>query len=255
MEDPGIERQAEREQALQAGTELGAAMHARPLGDVAVADHRIVVPGGAEADALEAPAAGGDLGLEHRRHAIAESEVGVADDAGADAGRAVVAAGAHCRHACSELDLADRLHLHRPLRAIHGAAFLEDGRHHLVAGVGVGQEVVEQIAIARHVPEMMMGVDDLELGIEDRLGCRLGEPGRVRLEDAAELGRLRVAREQPAERSVVCHCRFLPSLSSSQFAIGDGGVWPRCDQTLVANAPRLASRWRTSMLPNVGDPQ
>ena len=42
-------------------------------------------------------------------------------------------------------------------------------------GVDVGQEVVEQITAARVIPEMMMRVDDRQVGLEDLLG-QLTEP-------------------------------------------------------------------------------
>ena len=75
----------------------------------------------------------------------------------------------------------------RPGGAVHRMAFVEDGRDHLVPRPEIGQQVGQEIAIARHVPQVMVGVDDGEVGLEDRLGCGLGEPRLVGPEDPAEL--------------------------------------------------------------------
>ena len=190
MEQPGIEHQAKLLQALHAGADRRVEIEAGPRHAVAVADDGIGIPAGGIADAAEAPAAGGDLGFQHGGHAIAQGEVGKAHDAAADARRPVAAAVAHGGDAGHELDLAHRLHLLGPARAVHRAAFLEHRGHDVVPGVQVGQQLVEQIAEARHVPQMMVGVDDRQLGLEDRLGRRLGVPGVVGLEDAAKARRL-----------------------------------------------------------------
>ncbi len=221
MEQPGIERQAELHEPRHAGTKVVAPVEAGAARHGAVADDRVGVPGRAMAHAAKAAGPGGDLGLEHVGHAIAQGQVGVAHDAGADAGRAVATAVAHGRHAGAELDLAHRAHLGGSTRAVHRMALVEDGRHDLVARfvtlAEIGQQLIEQIAVARHVPQMMVGIDDREVGLEDRLGSSLGQPRRIRHEDAAERrrrGRVAPGSEQAGQLRLglcvlFCHCGLL----------------------------------------------
>ena len=105
----------------------------------------------------------------HRLDAVAQRQIRVADDAGADLGLAVDAAGAHGGDAVDELGLADRAQLFGAVGAIHRAGLHEDGRDDVVAAVGVGQQLVEQIAPAGSIPEMVMRIDDRQVGLEDRL--------------------------------------------------------------------------------------
>ena len=94
----------------------------------------------------------------------------MADDALADLGRAVAAAGAHRRDAVDELGLAHRLVGLRPAGAVHRPALHEDGRDDVVALAGIGQQVVQQVAPARPVPEVVVRVDDRQAGVERLLG-------------------------------------------------------------------------------------
>lgn len=105
------------------------------------------------AQAAEVSTAGRDLGFEHSRHAITQCQIGMPDDAGADARRPVLPAVAHRADAGAALDLADRLHLQKALGAVHRAAFVENRGDDVVAGVDVGKELVEQMAIAWEVPD------------------------------------------------------------------------------------------------------
>jgi hypothetical protein len=115
----------------------------------------------------------------------AQPQVGAADDAGADARRPIDAARRHRRDAVDELGLADRPQRLPTVRAVHGQALHEHGGRDVVAAaLDVGDEFVEQIAPARPVPQMVMGVDDRQL----RLQCRLavaGEPIRAHREIVA----------------------------------------------------------------------
>src|SRR5215471_18047052 len=65
----------------------------------------------------------------------------------------------------------------------------EDRRHHVVAGADVGEEFVEQVAVIRPLPQMMMRVDDGQVGLEDGLRGPRGEPRLVGGVDAPELRR------------------------------------------------------------------
>jgi hypothetical protein len=49
-------------------------------------------------------------------------------------------------------------------------ALHEHGGDDVVAGVEIGQELVQQIAVIPALPQVMVGVDDRQRGLEDRLG-------------------------------------------------------------------------------------
>ena len=180
MEHPRVEGQPERGQAGEARAEVGLLHEVRALGDGAVADHVARVPGRRVAHAAKSAAAGADQRLEHGLDPIAQREIGEADDARGDARRAVLAALAHRRDARDELGLAHRPHLDRAARAVHRVALQEHGRDDVVAGAEIGEQLVQQVAVVGPLPQMMMRVDDRQLGLEDRLGRRLGEPRLVR---------------------------------------------------------------------------
>src|SRR5882757_3144572 len=190
MEDPGIERKAERSKSCHAGAKIRPQVKSRTGTHGAVADDGIGIPGSAMPHAAKATAAGSDLGLEHGGYAIAEREIGKAHDAGAYPCRTVLSAVAHGSDAGTEFDFAYRPHLDRPGGAVHRMAFVEHGCDYLVSRPEIGQQVGQQIAIAPHVPQVMVRVDDGEVGLEDRLRRRLGQPRLVGPEDPAELRRL-----------------------------------------------------------------
>jgi hypothetical protein len=121
------------------------------------------------ADAAEAIAAGAQMGFEHGLDATAKREVGVADDAGAMARFAVAAAGAHGRDTIHEFGFAYVSQFHRPARPEHGARLHKHGGNDIVAAAGVGHQLVEQVAPIRPIPEMMVGIDDGQIGLEDGL--------------------------------------------------------------------------------------
>ena len=121
-------------------------------------------------DAAEAAVAGDDFGFQHRLGAVAEQQIDVADDAGADRGLAVAAAGGHRRDAVGEFDLADRAERFRPVGAVHRAAIDIDGGDDVVAGGDVGRHLLDHVAQAAAVPEMMMRIDDRARGVDDLLG-------------------------------------------------------------------------------------
>src|SRR4029077_7678945 len=77
----------------------------------AAREHLAGVPDHRMTDAAEAAVAGGDLRLQNASHAVAEAQIGMSDDAGAEPALAVLSALAHRRRAVDEFDLADRLHL------------------------------------------------------------------------------------------------------------------------------------------------
>jgi len=136
----------------------------------------------------EAAAAGLQVRLQHRLDAVAQREIGEAHDAGGDARRPVLPARAHRGLAGHELGLAHRPHLLGPRRAVHRVAFEEDGGDQVVAGRGVREEVGQEVAVPAAIPEVMVRVDERQVGLEDGLGRLGGQPRLVGRVDPAELG-------------------------------------------------------------------
>ena len=188
MVEPGVEREAEPSERLEAGAEFGVGHQAARRTVGWVEDRGIGIPCRDVADAAEAAAAGALVCGEHRLDAVAEGQVRMADDAGRDPDGAVGAARAHGRDAVDELGLADRLHLLGPACAMHRARLHVDGRQDVVAGVGVGEEIVEQIAPVGPIPQMVVRVDDRQLRLEDRLAPAL-EPVLAAPEGSCGSGR------------------------------------------------------------------
>jgi hypothetical protein len=56
----------------------------------------------------------------------------------------------------------------------------EDGGDDVVAGADVVEELVQEIAVVGPFPQVVMRVDDGQVGLEDRFRRLLGEPGLVR---------------------------------------------------------------------------
>jgi hypothetical protein len=65
--------------------------------------------------------------------------------------------------------LADGAHLDGAGGARHGAGLDEHGGQDVVAGVDVGQQLIEQVAPVGPVPQMVVRVDDGQVGLQDRL--------------------------------------------------------------------------------------
>ena len=228
VEHPGIQRQPQRRQLRQPGAELRPRVQPRRHVGRAVADDRIGVPATRVAHAAEPPAAGADMRLQHRLDPVALGQVGVTDDAGGHARLAVAAAVAHRGDAGDELGLAHRPHLARAAGAIHRVALQEHAADNVVAGGAIVEELVQQVARgghlpriagarhARAVPQVMVRIDDRQLGVEDLLRRRLGEPFRPRRRDASIL------------RDGLAHWRLLPRLRLAGLAhVGAGGSIPR----------------------------
>ncbi len=187
MIEPGVKAEAERREPRQPSAKIRAGVEARLHVGAAVADGGAGVIAGRMAHAAKAAAAGPQLRQQHRLDPVAERQIGIADDAGGDPGLAVIARRAHRRDAGDEVGLADRAHLGRAIRPVHRAAFLEHGRDNVMAGVEVGEQFVEQIGVVAALPQMMVRIDDRQVGIEDRLGRGRRQPGFVGCVDPAEL--------------------------------------------------------------------
>ena len=119
-------------------------------------------------DASKTLWAGRDLRLEHRGHTVTQPQVGRADDAGCHSGLAIPATGALGRNALHELGLADHSELFRTVGPIHRGALDKDGLAHAVLP-GVLEQVLEEVTVARAVPQVVVRVDDRQLRFEGRL--------------------------------------------------------------------------------------
>ena len=147
MIKPGLEGQLERRQPGKPGAP--GRIEQLSLGRIgARLGQRIArIPGNGMANAPKAAVAGGDLGLQHARYPVAEPQIGMADDAGAELRPPILAACAHRRRTIDELGLPDRLHFDRALGAIHRAAFDKHGLGDVVAATGVGKQFSNEIGV------------------------------------------------------------------------------------------------------------
>ena len=72
----------------------------------------------------------------------------------------------------------DGLQVLRSILTIAGSGIDEDGLFDIVTGARVRPEVLQVISAPRRrdPPEMMMGIDDRQFGVEHRFGCLLSQP-------------------------------------------------------------------------------
>ena len=164
MVQPGIETKAVTPQAGKSLAKPG--IHKQSTRWALVrADLWACVPGCGMPDPAEPLRAGSQMGLKHRRHLGAEREVGKAHNAGCDSRRP-----AHRTHGrvLNECRFAHRSHGLGPIRPVHGTALDKDRSHHVVAAPGVPQHVLQQVAAAGPVPQVMVGVADGQVGIDCR---------------------------------------------------------------------------------------
>src|SRR5205085_9569300 len=93
----------------------------------------------------------------------------MADNAGAQPPLAVAAARAHRCGAVDEFDLADRFYLGRAIGPVHRTALDKDAVRNVVTAAGIGEQLVQKVAMLVTVPEMMVWIDDLERGFQNFL--------------------------------------------------------------------------------------
>ena len=172
VKQPRIETQAQRREAGKALAKRRVEQQAFRARGVDAGHIGVRIPWRGMPDAAEAAVAGDNLCFKNRARGFAQQQIGVADDAGADRGGTVAAAGAHRGDAIGEFNLADRPQRFRPAGAIHCAAIDIDGGDDVVAGCDVGGELLDQIALAAAIPQMMMRIDDRAVGIDDVLSSQ-----------------------------------------------------------------------------------
>ena len=168
VQQPAVEAQPQRRQLREAAPERGIEQQAgRRVGAGGL--DAVRMPGRAVAHALEAPAGHGDVRLERPARILAQAQVDVADDALAGAHRAVGARRAHRGDTVDELGLAERLHRLRTVLPVHHAAFDEHRRHEAVAVAAVGEQLGQHVAVGGAVPQVVVGIDDREIGLQHLL--------------------------------------------------------------------------------------
>ncbi len=137
---------------------------------VAVVDLRgLVLPASGVADAFEARAGGGHVRAQRLLGASADRQIDEADDARRHPRGAIAAARRHGGDAVDELGLAQGAQLRCAVGAIAGRALDEHGRLDLVAAAGVGEQVGKEVAVRGEIPEVVMRVDDGEIGLQHLL--------------------------------------------------------------------------------------
>jgi hypothetical protein len=97
------------------------------------------------------------------------------DDPSANTAVSVLTARAHRRRAIQKLRLAQRAHFHRAIASIHRPGLHRNGRANVMTRLDILQQVEQKIAVSRTIPQMMMRIDNRQLGFEDVLAMQ-GKP-------------------------------------------------------------------------------
>src|SRR5262249_61456085 len=87
----------------------------------------------------------------------------------ADLRLAMVSAGTRGGDAIEDLGLADRPHLRGAALAMHRAGLHKHGRHDIVTAGGIHQQIIKQIAPLWPIPQMVVRINDRQVGLGDWL--------------------------------------------------------------------------------------
>ena len=178
-----------------------------------VGRHGRVGPRRSMTDTSKTLRAGRDLRLEHWRHLVTEPQIGGANDTRRHPRLTILATRAHRRDSLDKLRLANHFERVRSVGTIHGCALDKDRLPHVVRRC-VCYEILEQIAVARSIPEVMVRVNDRKVGLDRRfVGQRqpvlraepsMGGPLRQRLggQEAVRGARARETTQR------ICPCPF-----------------------------------------------
>ena len=171
---PAIEGHAALAEFRETGPEAGVGQHAGHGRGVRIAHVFARVPTSGMANSAK-PRTGCGVGVENFADRSPEVQIRVTDDRCARPGIAVDTARTHGRDAVDELGLANRFQRPRSVGTVHGAALHEHRRADVVTAADIDQQLIEQIAAARVVPEVVVGVADREVRFDDVL-VHLREP-------------------------------------------------------------------------------
>ena len=104
-----------------------------------------------------------------------QSQIGETDYSRRNPRVTVLPAGALRSDAVDEFGLTHRSQRFGAVRPIHRETFDKDGRDYPMPGSGIAQDLVEQVAVVRMIPQVMMRIDDRQLR-RDRLFDDLSQP-------------------------------------------------------------------------------
>jgi hypothetical protein len=169
MIKPGIKGQAEAAKDSKSLAETVASQQAGRRAVSRIAHGFVRVPGRDMANAAKAVAAGANMGRQYRFDPVAQAQIRVADNSGADFGLTVDPTCAHSRDAIDELGLAYGPHFHGPGLTVHGAGLHEHGCEDIVSTADIEEQIIEQITPTWSIPQVMVRIDDRQIGLENRL--------------------------------------------------------------------------------------
>ena len=177
VEEHGVERKAAGVQLPEAAREFRVQQQARRRAHADMAVNGLVgIPIDAPADAPEAPAAGLDMGVQNLARPVPDGEVRIADDAGAEPAASPGAPLGPLRQRSHELRLADRPQMLGAGIPVVLAHLDIDRGADIVAQGAIGRIVVNGVAVARPVHQMVVGIDDPEPRLQNGFH-RLGHYG------------------------------------------------------------------------------
>src|SRR5215218_2176122 len=115
------------------------------------------------ADPVKSIRAGSLERFQHRLHALAQIQIGVADNRGGGSTRSVKAAGTCRGKTLDEFHFTHGTHLFGSAGSVHGTRLDENGGAYVVAAADVRDQLMEQIALIgqsldTEVPEMVMRI-------------------------------------------------------------------------------------------------
>ena len=110
--------------------------------------------------------------FEHRRHGIAQSEIGEGDDSGGDARLDRKIASSLSRDIFEKFAFANRIHFSGTVVTIAVTTFDGDRRHDVVAAGEIGEQLIQQVNIGLALPKMMMRIADRQVRLQRSLGRR-----------------------------------------------------------------------------------
>lgn len=111
----------------------------------------------------------GDMRLQYRFDRGSQGQIRKAHNSRRDPRFAILPARALGRDAVDELGLANWPHRLRAVRAIHRKAFDEHSREHAMSRRRVTHNLIEHVAAARMVPQVMMRIDYRQFRLERSL--------------------------------------------------------------------------------------
>ena len=165
---PGLEGQAPGRQLAKASAEVLAAIEARGWVGMGISHLGAGIEAGRMANAPKARRRR-EVGIKHRPHAVPEAKVRKAHNSRRHSRFPIGAAGTHGRDAIHKFRFSHGAKGLGAFGAEHAVALNVDRADDAMAGLEISQEFVQQIAIAVSIPEMVVGIANRPLGVDDRL--------------------------------------------------------------------------------------